>query len=109
MTAAIFAALADPSRLEMVCRLSREGPLTTGALTDGLGISRQAAERHVSVLESSGLVRTRRSGRMAIRELDTVALDHVTRWMDDLGRAWDQRLARLEGSYQSKPDSRSGP
>lgn len=103
MTVAVFAALADPSRLEMVSRLSREGPLTTGALTGDLGITRQAAERHLSVLETSGLVRTRRTGRLAIRELDTEALNHVTRWMEELGRAWDERLSRLEAGYASDP------
>lgn len=100
MTCEVFAALADPSRLEMVNRLSQQGPMTTGELTSGLGISRQAAARHVGVLESSGLVRTRREGRLAIRELDIRALEEAERWMADLGKGWDERFARLGASYE---------
>jgi DNA-binding transcriptional ArsR family regulator len=83
----------------MVMRLSRGGSMTTGALTGDLTISRQAAERHLKVLEQSGLVQTTKKGRERIRSLDASRLRMVQEWMKSLELAWSERLWRLRESY----------
>lgn len=100
MTAAVFNALGDPSRLEMVSRLSRLGPLNTNALTADLGISRQAAARHLAVLDASGVVRTLRQGRVALRELDPEVIAGMSVWMSQIATAWDAHLSNLKSSYE---------
>ena len=58
----VFQALADPTRRSMVERLSG-GPATVSELGRPLGMSLSAVVQHVQVLESCGLVRTRKVGR----------------------------------------------
>lgn len=100
MIASVFDALGDPIRLEMVQRLSQMGPLPTGKLTEGLGITRQGAERHLRVLESAGLVKTIKAGRTSMRELDASKLLAATEWMRSRARTWEDRLSRLAEAYR---------
>ena len=59
---AVFAALADPTRREVIGRLARE-PLSASALAGELPVTRQAIAKHLAALDRAGLVATRRSGR----------------------------------------------
>ena len=84
----VFKALADPTRRRILDELSeRDGQslfeLCGRLLTKhGLGLSRQAISQHLAVLESAGLVRTRRQGRYKFHDLDTEPLERiVTRWL----------------------------
>lgn len=83
----------------MVQRLSQSGPLPTGKLTEGLGITRQGAERHIRVLESAGLVKTMKAGRTSVRELDASLLLAATDWMRARAKMWEERLSRLAETY----------
>jgi DNA-binding transcriptional ArsR family regulator len=84
----LFRALADPTRRRVLDELvERDGQTlfeicTRLATKHGLGLSRQAISQHLAVLESAGLVRTRREGRYKFHELNTEPLEHiVTRWL----------------------------
>jgi DNA-binding transcriptional ArsR family regulator len=84
----VFKALADPTRRRILDELSeRDGQSLfelCGRLLSkhGLGLSRQAISQHLAVLESAGLVRTRRQGRYKFHDLDTEPLERiVTRWL----------------------------
>lgn len=100
MIASVFDALGDPIRLVMVQRLSEAGPLPTGKLTEGLGITRQGAERHLRVLESAGLIKTLKAGRTSMRELDATRLLAATEWMRSRAKMWEDRLSRLAEAYR---------
>jgi DNA-binding transcriptional ArsR family regulator len=85
----VFKALADPTRRRILDELrERDGQslfeLCGRLLTKhGLGLSRQAISQHLAVLESAGLVRTRRQGRYKFHDLDTEPLERiVTRWLE---------------------------
>jgi DNA-binding transcriptional ArsR family regulator len=57
------------------------------AAKHGLGSSRQAISRHLDVVESAGLVRTRREGRYKFHHLDTTPLETISeRWPSPRGR-----------------------
>ncbi len=99
---AVFAALADPTRREILNRLSQRGPQPSGELVDGLGMTRQGASRHLDVLEASGLVRSVRIGRVVMRELDQEELKESVAWLNALASAWDDRLQRLQDSYKTE-------
>ena len=58
-----FQALADPTRRAMVERLSR-GPASVSELAKPLDMSLPAVMQHLAMLESSGLVRSQKVGRV---------------------------------------------
>ncbi len=62
-SAAVFAALGDPTRLRVVARLCDEGPLSVARLTAGSRVTRQAIAKHLQVLARAGLLRGHRRGR----------------------------------------------
>ncbi|MEW2632566.1 metalloregulator ArsR/SmtB family transcription factor [Streptomyces sp. NPDC048389] len=84
----VFKALADPTRrriLDELCERDEQSlfELCARLLSKhGLGLSRQAVSQHLAVLESAGLVRTRREGRYKFHDLNTEPLERiVTRWL----------------------------
>jgi len=93
--AVVFAALGDETRLKIVDRLCREGPLSIMALTDGTAVSRQAITKHLHALEDAGLARGARSGRESIWELRPNRLAETRRYLDQITAQWDAGLARL--------------
>jgi DNA-binding transcriptional ArsR family regulator len=84
----LFKALADSTRRRILDELvERDGQtlfeICTRLVTKyGIGLSRQAISQHLAVLESAGLVRTRRQGRYKFHDLNTEPLERiVTRWL----------------------------
>ena len=93
----VFQALADPTRRSMVDRLS-SGPATVSELGKPLGMSLSAVVQHVQVLESCGLVRTRKVGRSRTCSIDPVVLRSAEQWIADRRALWERKLDRL-GEY----------
>jgi DNA-binding transcriptional ArsR family regulator len=56
--AQVFDALGDPNRLRIVIRLCDGGPCSTSQVTQVIPVSRQAATKHLLLLEAVGLVRS---------------------------------------------------
>ena len=94
--AAVFAALGDETRLRMVDRLGREGPVSIARLTDGFAITRQAISKHLRVLRTAGLVRQSRRGRESLWQLEEKRLADARRHLQTISRQWDDRLERLK-------------
>jgi len=79
----VFKALADPTRRAMLDRLYDEPGQTLSELIEGLGMRRQSATRHVSILEAAGLVTSQRSGREKRHYLNPVPIAEINRrWID---------------------------
>jgi DNA-binding transcriptional ArsR family regulator len=93
----VFHALADPSRRLIVERLSR-GPASVSELARPLPISLPAVVQHLRVLETSGLVRTEKRGRVRTCHIEPAALRPVEQWISARRSNWEQRLDRL-GDY----------
>ena len=92
----VFAALADPTRRQMVETLLRERQTTVPELTAALPISRQAIAKHLATLDHAGLVeRAPARGREVRYRLRDGALVPATRWIREAEAAWDARLERL--------------
>ena len=92
-----FQALADPSRRAMIERLCR-GPASVSELARPLAMSLPAVVQHLQVLESSGLVRSQKVGRVRTCHLEPAVLRNTERWIADRRTAWEKRLDRL-GDY----------
>ena len=93
----LFHALADPTRRAMIERLSR-GPAAVSELARPLPMSLPAAMQHLGVLESAGLVRTKKTGRVRTCAIDVQALGLIEQWINARRIEWEQRLDRL-GEY----------
>ena len=91
----VFAALADPTRRRIVYELSADGPLTATQLAPRVGISRQAAAKHLSALVEAELATGERIGRETRFELDTRPFAEAESWMHAIGALWDRRLRAL--------------
>lgn len=91
----MYAALADRSRRTMVDRLSR-GPATVKELAEPLTMSLPAVLQHLRVLEESGLVHSRKAGRVRTCHLEPAALRQAEQWIADRRAGWQHRLDRLE-------------
>lgn len=91
----VFSALSDPTRREVIRRLSEEGPITLGELAAELPVTRQAVSKHLIVLEEAGLVEASGDGRRQRYRLTPRPLGDAMGWMIDVGAEWDERLGSL--------------
>ena len=91
----VFAALADPTRREVVRLLARQPGLTASALAGELPISRQAIAKHLAQLRDAGLAEAEHAGRETRYRLTPEPLSDAMAWMVDAGGKWDARLERL--------------
>ncbi len=96
----VFAALGDETRLRVVDRLVREGPLSIARLTEGQDVTRQAVTKHLVVLAKAGLVRGRREGRERRWSLEPRGFDEARRLLDLVSREWDARIERLRAHVE---------
>jgi len=92
---AVFAALADPTRREVMRSLAARPGLTASSLAGELPMTRQAVSKHLSALSGAGLVESRREGRETRYTLTPAPLAGAMEWMAEVGGEWDDRLARL--------------
>ena len=93
--AELFRALGDPTRLEIVRRLSTGAPYTITTVSSGLDISRQGARKHLQVLADAKLVTLETQGRDTLVQLDREQLEQVKAFIAELERRWDMRLEKL--------------
>jgi len=98
----VFHALADPSRRSIVERLSR-GSATVTDLAEPLPMSLPAVLQHLRVLQDSGLVRSRKVGRVRTCSIEVDALQPAERWIEERRSSWEGRLDRL-GAYLADDD-----
>ncbi|HUA32725.1 MAG TPA: metalloregulator ArsR/SmtB family transcription factor [Candidatus Binataceae bacterium] len=89
-----IAALADPTRRELLHRLARK-PCRAGELARGFAISRPAVVKHTRMLTGAGLIRARKSGRERIYELapeGRTALTSLIKKLEEMSAFWDAAL-----------------
>jgi DNA-binding transcriptional ArsR family regulator len=90
-----LAALADPTRRELVTLLAR-GELSAGDLADRFPVSRPAISRHLRVLRESGLVHVRTEGRRRLYALDPRPLAELDDWLEQYRDLWAHRFDALD-------------
>jgi len=101
--APLFAALGDPTRLQIVVRLCAAGPQSTVRLTDGAQVTRQAVTKHLHALAEAGLVRSTRDGRERIWAIQPRRLSDVSRYLDEISSQWDEAIGRLRAFVEDEP------
>jgi DNA-binding transcriptional ArsR family regulator len=91
----VFAALADPTRRDIVARVLRHDA-SVSALAERYAMSFAAVQRHVAVLERAGLVRKERRGRERLVRGDVDTIRAAARLLDQYEEIWRGRLDRLD-------------
>lgn len=94
---AVFKALADATRRELLDRLFDENGQTLHALCERLAMSRQAVTKHLALLEAAGLVVVVKNGREKLHYLNPVPIGEIyARWAGKYERGRLQALAALK-------------
>ncbi len=91
----VFAALADPTRRDLVARLT-VGDATVGDLAKPYDISVQAISKHLKVLEDAGLVTKAREAQKRPVHLEAQVFDLMTAWIERYRRQAEERYSRLD-------------
>jgi DNA-binding transcriptional ArsR family regulator len=91
----IFAALADPTRRDIVARVLRQ-EASVSSLAERYAMSFAAVQRHVAVLERAGLVHKERRGRERLVRGDVDTIRAAARLLDQYEEIWRGRLDRLD-------------
>ena len=93
--APLFDALGDPNRLRIITRLCDGGPCSTTEVTQVVAVSRQAATKHLLLLEAVGLVNSQRKGRERIWRVQPEPLTDASEYLTGLSQRWDRAIDRL--------------
>ena len=92
---AAFAALADPTRRQMLEAL-RAGEQSAGEIERLLGAPQPAVSKHLKALRLAGLVRVRKDAQRRLYSLDPEPLVRLDAWLAPYRRFWSERLDALE-------------
>ena len=96
MNERIFAALADPTRRDLLANLAENSPKTATQLTEDYPITRQGILKHLHILEGAGLVAVHQKGREKRYTLTLEPLSDIDEWIKKISAKWDGRLQRLK-------------
>jgi DNA-binding transcriptional ArsR family regulator len=95
MDATTFAALGEPSRLQIV-ELLRVRPFSVGGVAETLGIRQPQVSKHLGVLREAGVVAVEPFGRRRIYRLRAEPFEEIGDWVDSFEGLWETRLDSLE-------------
>ena len=99
---AVFRALADASRRELLDRLRAENGQTLGQLCARLAMTRQAVSKHLAILEEANLVATVKKGREKLHYLNPVPIHDIgERWISKFERSRLQALSELKKKLEA--------
>ena len=99
----VFAALADPTRRDIVARLTADDA-TVGELAAPYDVTVQAVSKHLKVLEDAGLVTRSRDAQRRPVHLEAQVFDLMTKWIERYRRQAEERFQRLDAVLADLPD-----
>jgi DNA-binding transcriptional ArsR family regulator len=100
---AVFRALADPSRRQLLDRLHAKNGQTMGELCDGIDMTRQAVAKHLAILEDANLVSHQRQGREKRHFINPMPINDIAeRWIGKFERPRLSALSRLKKSLEGE-------
>ena len=99
---AVFRALADASRRELLDRLRADNGQTLGQLCERLAMTRQAVSKHLAILEDANLVVTVKRGREKLHYLNPVPIHEIgERWIEKFERSRLQALSDMKKALEA--------
>ena len=97
-----FAALADPTRREILHRL-RGHPQPAGELSRGFRMSQPAVSKHLRVLREVSLVDVEDRGRQRVYRLSRRGIDDVRDYVEEVSQTWQTALGSFKRYAEAKP------
>ncbi|MGC4077504.1 MAG: metalloregulator ArsR/SmtB family transcription factor [Rubrivivax sp.] len=91
----LFLALADPTRRAVIGRLG-QGPASISDLAAPFDMALPSFLKHIHALESAGLVRSEKRGRVRTCALERAQFARIEQWLAEQRRVWETRTDRLE-------------
>ena len=102
---AVFRALADANRRQLLDRLHQRNGQTLGELCQGLDMTRQAVAKHLAVLREASLVSWKRNGREKMHFINPVPINEIAeRWISKFERSRLSALSELKKSLDGERD-----
>ena len=101
----VFAALGDATRRAIV-KLVAQGPQSVSSLAAALNVTLTAISQHLRVLQTCGILQTRKVGRVRMCELDGHGLDVLAHWVAVNRRMWEQRFDALDGILHANAEAK---
>ena len=102
---AVFKALADASRRELLDRLRADNGQTLNELCAHLDMTRQAVSKHLGLLEEANLVATVKRGREKLHYLNPVPIHEIAeRWIGKFERSRLQALSDMKKALEAKQE-----
>ena len=92
---AVFAALADPTRRDILRRGTRK-PMSIGEVAEPYGMSLAAVSKHIRVLEKAKFVTKKRVGKQYLVTIAPFAFEEASSYLKDYEKLWNDRLDRFE-------------
>lgn len=92
---AVFQSLADPTRRAVIARLGK-GAASVTDLAKPFEIALPSFMKHIRQLESSGLIRTRKHGRVRTCTIEKAKFAMIDGWLQEQRTLWEARLDRLD-------------
>lgn len=108
MQAAVFSALGEPNRLQIV-ELLRTSSFAVGEIAETLGIRQPQVSKHLRVLAESGIVRVEPRARRRIYHLRAEPFDQIAHWVDSFEHLWETRLDSLGDYLQANATEEDQP
>lgn len=102
---AVFAALADDTRRQIIELLVDEGAKTATQLSEIFPISRQGVTKHMNILVEAHLVTIHPRGRDKYYHLTPEPLEETSMWIAAIAARWDKRLAALSKLVEEEEDA----
>jgi DNA-binding transcriptional ArsR family regulator len=100
---AVFHALADASRRDLLDRLYRRNGQTLGELCEGFDMTRQAVAKHLAILEEANLVSWKRQGREKLHFINPVPINEIAeRWLKKFERRHLTALSMLKKKLEGE-------
>jgi len=100
-TQAVFRALADPTRREILVMLSQQD-MTIGEVSENFDMTRAAVKKHLRVLQDGQLISVQAQGRSRVNHLEPCALQSAGEWLDYFRQFWDDRFAALQQAIEAE-------
>jgi DNA-binding transcriptional ArsR family regulator len=100
----IFAALANPTRRELLRLLRDEGRQPVQQLADHFDMQRPSVSEHLKALLDAGLVREQKEGRQRFYHLEAAPLQALQAWLAPYEQFWREKMNNLHTVLQEEHD-----
>ena len=103
-----FAALADPTRREIIELLAKRGRLSASEIADQFSVTPQAISQHLKILREARLVQMEKQAQQRIYQVNLEAVQKLETWTQQITQLWQERYSSLKKLLEEKKRQKKG-